>query len=159
MALFRAAQRMARAFLGNYEQSMAKLGKRDTGSRCGNGRRTACFIGRKLDEAHPKVTLKTRGLTFVLCLLLMPWVAFAHVGSPNIFFEGDAGPYPVRVMIRPPRVVPGLAEISVRVNTNGVSKISVLPARWDTGRKGSPPPDVCALVPGETNLYTAQLWL
>jgi hypothetical protein len=91
------------------------------------------------------------------CWLAVP--AWAHVGSPNIFFEGEAGAYPVRVTIRPPRVVPGLAEISVRVNTNGISKVSVLPARWDTGRKGSPPPDVCALVPGETNLYSAQLWL
>jgi hypothetical protein len=83
----------------------------------------------------------------------------AHVGSPNIFFEGDAGPYPVRVMIRPPRVVPGLAEISVRVKTNGVSSVSVLPARWDTGRKGAPPPDVANAVKGETNLFASQLWL
>lgn len=83
----------------------------------------------------------------------------AHVGSPNVFFEGDAGPYPVRVMIRPPRVVPGLAEISVRVKTNGVSSVSVLPARWDTGRKGAPPPDVSTAVKGETNLFASQLWL
>ncbi|HEY6226372.1 MAG TPA: hypothetical protein VI282_04540 [Verrucomicrobiae bacterium] len=104
----------------------------------------------------------------VLKLRLARWIVvafcfcvsnFAHVGSPNIFFEGDAGAYPVRVMIRPPRVVPGLAEISVRVKTNGVSKVSVLPARWDTGRKGAPPPDVAAPVKGETNLFTSQLWL
>ena len=71
---------------------------------------------------------------FARCLaiaFLFSVSSYAHVGSPNIFFEGDAGPYPVRVMIRPPRVVPGLAEISVRVKTNGVSKITVLPARWD----------------------------
>jgi hypothetical protein len=86
-------------------------------------------------------------------------VATAHVGSPNIFFEGDAGPYPVHVMIRPPRVVPGLAEITVRVKTNGVSKVSVLPARWDTGRKGAPPPDTAKPVNGEMNLFSSQLWL
>ena len=65
-------------------------------------------------------------IVFAFCFCVS---GFAHVGSPNIFFEGDAGAYPVRVMIRPPRVVPGLAEISVRVKTNGVSKVSVLPAR------------------------------
>jgi hypothetical protein len=94
-------------------------------------------------------------------LLALTWCisTFAHVGSPNIFFEGEAGAYPVRVMIRPPRVVPGLAEISVRVKTNGVSKVAVLPARWDTGRKGAPPPDVATPVKGETNLFTSQLWL
>lgn len=62
-------------------------------------------------------------------------------------------------MIRPPRVVPGLAEITVRVKTNGVSKVSVLPARWDTGRKGAPPPDIAKPVNGETNLFSSQLWL
>ena len=39
--------------------------------------------------------------------------AAAHVGSPNVFFDGMAGPYAVRVIIRPPSVVPGLAEIVV----------------------------------------------
>lgn len=62
-------------------------------------------------------------------------------------------------MIRPPRVVPGLAEISVRIKTNGVSKVSVLPARWDTGRKGAPPADIAKPIKGETNLFSTQLWL
>ena len=94
----------------------------------------------------------------LLCFLLAP-AAWAHVGSPNVFFEGDAGPYPIRVTIRPPRAVPGLAEIAVRVKTNGVTKVTVLPAKWDTGRNGAPPPDVAQLVKGETNFYSTQLWL
>jgi hypothetical protein len=100
-----------------------------------------------------------RILVLILFALVSALPAFAHVGSPNIFFEGEAGAYPVRVMIRPPRVVPGLAEITVRVKTNGVSKVSVLPARWNTGRKGAPPPDVALPVKGETNLFASQLWL
>jgi hypothetical protein len=106
-----------------------------------------------------KGNLKRRfRILFVLLILVCP-SAFGHVGSPNIFFQGDAGPYPIRVTIRPPRAVPGLAEISVRVKTNGVSKVSILPARWDTGRKGAPPPDIASPVRGETNLFSAQLWL
>jgi hypothetical protein len=96
---------------------------------------------------------------FVILWLCLAFEAFGHVGSPNVFFEGDAGAYPIRVIIRPPRVVPGLADISVQVKTNGVNKVSVLPARWDTGRKGSPPPDIAEPVKGETNLYSSQLWL
>ena len=38
-----------------------------------------------------------------------------HVGSKNVFFIGNSGPYPVSVVVRPPDVVPGLAEISVRI--------------------------------------------
>ena len=82
----------------------------------------------------------------------------AHVGSPNVFFEGKAGPYPVHVVIRPPEVIPGLAEISVRVEAAGVERVTALPIKWNAGRKGAPPPDVARLVRGETNLYSAQLW-
>ncbi|MDB6040294.1 MAG: hypothetical protein JWM99_4135 [Verrucomicrobiales bacterium] len=90
---------------------------------------------------------------------LLPFSAGAHVGSPNIFFENRNSAYPVRVSIRPPEVVPGLAEIHVRLFTNTVTRVTVLPVRWDAGRKGAPQPDVAALVKGETNLYSAQLWL
>jgi hypothetical protein len=119
-----------------------------------------------MDDSRPKITVNFRRVVaplpfarWLILAVLFGASTFAHIGSPNIFFEGEAGPYPVRVMIRPPRVVPGLAEISVRVKTNGVSKVTVLPARWDTGRKGAPPPDIAAPVKGETNLFSSQLWL
>src|SRR5262245_52830485 len=84
--------------------------------------------------------------------------ASAHVGSPNVFFSGQAGPYPVHVIIRPAEVIPGLAEISVRVERGGVERVTALPIKWNAGRKGAPPPDIAKLVPGETNLYHAELW-
>jgi len=93
-----------------------------------------------------------------ILFLLMPGLAEAHVGSPNVFFEGNAGPFPVHVIIRPPEVIPGLAEISVRVEGGPVQEVTALPIKWNAGRKGAPPPDVARLVRGETNLYTAQLW-
>jgi len=55
--------------------------------------------------------------------------------------------------------VPGLAEISVRVFTNGVTRVTVLPVLGRAGLKGAPPPDVCNPVTGEANLFHAQLWL
>src|SRR3954466_14034515 len=97
--------------------------------------------------------------SIVLLLLLAPWCAEAHLGSPNVFFEGPAGPYPVRVTIQPPDVVPGLAQIHVRVHSGQPQTVTVLPVRWDAGTRGAPPPDIAKLVPGETNLFTAQLWL
>ena len=90
---------------------------------------------------------------------LVPFSVSAHIGSPNIFFENRNSAYPVRVSIRPPEVVPGLAEIHVRIFTNTVTRVTVLPVRWDAGRKGAPQPDVAVPVKGETNLYSAQLWL
>jgi hypothetical protein len=96
-------------------------------------------------------------LAILLCLL--PVSARAHIGSPNVFFEGPAGPYPVRITIEPPAVVPGLAQIHVRVHSGRPALVTVLPVRWDVGTRGAPPPDAATAVPGETNLFTAQLWL
>jgi hypothetical protein len=95
---------------------------------------------------------------FVHFLLLFLSTAHAHVGSPTVFFEGQAGPYPLRVVIQPAEVIPGLAEISVRVESGNVERITALPMKWNAGRKGAPPPDIAKAVPGETNLYSAQLW-
>ena len=84
----------------------------------------------------------------------------AHVGTSNAYFEGTAGPYGIRVIVRTPGVIPGLAQISVRV-TRGtdVERVSVRPLRADVGLDGAPPPDIARPVAGEANLYSAELWL
>jgi len=86
--------------------------------------------------------------------------ASAHVGSPDTIFEGAAGPYLVRVIVRAPGVVPGLADISVRV-TGGppVEAVTVLPLRGGLPTAALPPADTARPVPGNPGLYAAQLWL
>jgi hypothetical protein len=92
-------------------------------------------------------------------------VLCAHVGSPNVYFDGDAGPYPVRVIVRPPIVIPGLAEITVRLRQEGdaakrlARRVTVQPVVWNAGPGGAPPPDVAKAVPGAPGLWSAQLWL
>ena len=94
-----------------------------------------------------------------LLILATGWALLSgHVGSPNIFFDGNAGPYPVRVVIRPPGVVPGQAEITVRALTAGVTAVSVQPVRWNLGVEGAPRPDVARRVGGHDAMWTAQLW-
>lgn len=90
---------------------------------------------------------------------LLPLTAAAHIGSLNVVYESQAPPVPVRVLIRPPGVVPGLASIDIRVLTNGVKRVTVLPVHWRAGTKGSPPPDIAKPVEGEPNLFHAELWL
>ena len=46
---------------------------------------------------------------FGILIFLLPALAGAHIGSPNVFFDGMAGPYSVRVILRPPAVLPGLS--------------------------------------------------
>jgi hypothetical protein len=97
---------------------------------------------------------------FGLLTLLAAWVLLSgHIGSPNVFFDGEAGPYPVRVVVRPPVAIPGLADISVRIRGGGeVTAVSVQPVRWDLGTEGAPRPDPARQIPGEPDLWTAELW-
>ena len=85
--------------------------------------------------------------------------AQAHVGSPDVFYDGKVGPYPARITIRMPNVVPGRAEISVRVQSAEPVEISFLPLYSLTAVTNAPPPDIGRLVAGETNLYAGELWL
>lgn len=85
--------------------------------------------------------------------------AAAHVGSPDVFYEGKAGPYPVRVIVRPPAVVPGRAEIAVRGTAPGIARVAVQPVIWNAGPEGVPPAEVAKPLPGDPGLWTAQLWL
>src|SRR5947207_16017629 len=99
-----------------------------------------------------------RPVTFCL-LLVMPLAALGHVGSPNVFFDGHAGPYPVRVIIRPPAALPGIAQADVRVNDGTVTNIFLQAAAWEAGPELAPPPVRAIRVAGETNLFNAALWL
>lgn len=101
-----------------------------------------------------------RSVLSVLFVLLLAAPAQAHVGSPNVFFDGDAGPYPVRVIIRPPEVIPGVAEVTVRLrDAHNAQSVTVQPIQWAAGSKGAPPPDAAQPVPGAPATWTAQLWL
>jgi hypothetical protein len=92
-------------------------------------------------------------------LVMLSLAAQAHVGSPNVLFDGAAGAYPVHVIIRPPNVIPGIAEITIRIDDQTVEQVEVAPIFGRAGRKGAPPADEAKIVRGTTNIYSAALWL
>lgn len=102
-----------------------------------------------------------RGRGLRLCVVAgVTLITSAHVGSPDTYFEGMAGPYPVRVIVRSPGVVPGLAQITVRLlGPRSVHRVLVVPVFWDPKTAAPPPPDIALPVPGDSTLYSAALWL
>jgi hypothetical protein len=82
----------------------------------------------------------------------------AHVGSPDTWFEGQAGPYPVQVVVRLPGVVPGLGQIDITVPADDVRRVTAQPVIFNAGPEGAPPPDVATPVPGQPQTYHAELW-
>ena len=88
-------------------------------------------------------------------------ISMAHVGSPDTFFTGTAGPYDVRVSVRLPGVIPGRAQVTVRVPSATSSSghhVTVQAAQWNLGLKGAPPPETTTTVPGDPTLFTSELW-
>jgi hypothetical protein len=80
------------------------------------GRRLACLVG----------------------LAVVALVTSAHVGSPNVLFDGQAGPYAVG---------------------SDVQRVEIRPVFWRAGVRGAPEADIAERVAGEPFLYTGQLWL
>ena len=102
-----------------------------------------------------------RDVVRLLILTLIAAVPIAaHVGSPDVFFDGVAGPYRVLIAIRPPVVIPGLAQVEVRASTPGIQSMTFLPMPLaGIGSKLPPTADVAARSSEDTNLFTGQLWL
>lgn len=95
----------------------------------------------------------------LLSFVLLARPAWAHIGSPDVFFDGKIGPYAAGVTIRMPSVVPGRAEIDVRATDDRPLQVSILPLFSKTAVKNSPPPDTALPVAGEPGLYRGELWL
>jgi hypothetical protein len=95
----------------------------------------------------------------LLPLLLAAVPLTAHVGSPDIFFEGAAGPYKLLVTIRPPEVVPGVAEIEIRSASPDVRQIHILPLRLTTQPQFAPVPDLARPSKEDPQFFTGSLWL
>ncbi|MGB6960012.1 MAG: hypothetical protein WBF01_06365 [Candidatus Acidiferrum sp.] len=84
----------------------------------------------------------------------------AHVGSPDVYFEGDAGPYHLYVTVRVPQVIPGIAEIQVRSESNDVERIEIVPMRLSGPGSNLPPvPDVAVRSKQDAQFFTGNLWL
>ena len=94
-----------------------------------------------------------------LSVLVLAVVCSAHVGTFDVFYSGKAGPYDVQVTVRPPGVIPGLAQITVRVAGDGVRRVTTQAAQWNLGTRGAPAPDEAEPVAGAPGLFAAQLWL
>jgi hypothetical protein len=81
-----------------------------------------------------------------------------HIGSPNVFFSGMAGAYHVKVVVRPPEVVPGIARVTVRAGSDA-ERVSIRPVFWRAGSKGAPSADETTRLTGAAGTFEGALWL
>ena len=91
----------------------------------------------------------------VACLYLL---ASAHVGSPDTWFEGNAGPYKLTVRIETAGVVPGVAKVFVHADGDIPDAVTIQANKFDaTG--GAPPPEHARQVQGDSRSLEGRLWM
>lgn len=91
--------------------------------------------------------------------LLMP-TASAHVGSPDIFLDAQAGPYRLLVTVRPPRAIPGVAEVEILMTASDVREVRIVPLPLTgPGAQFAPAPDLATRSSDDPQLFTGQLWM
>ncbi|HJX83223.1 MAG TPA: hypothetical protein VJ723_02630, partial [Candidatus Angelobacter sp.] len=107
-----------------------------------------------------KKGLKMRtAVSLIAFVLLLPLAASAHVGSPDVYYQGQAGPYTFLVIIRPPAVIPGVAEIEVRSLSAGVNRVEILPLRMvGAGANLAPTPDIAQHL-DDPKVFYGKLWI
>jgi hypothetical protein len=95
-----------------------------------------------------------------VALLLLAAHAEAHVGSPNVFYEGDAGPYHLFVTVNVPAVIPGVADVQIRADSDDVRQVTTAVTRLaGAGSQYAPVPDVAQRSSIDKHLFTSSLWL
>lgn len=86
--------------------------------------------------------------------------AGAHIGSPDVFVEGHAGPYRLLITVRPPRAIPGVAAVEVLATSDDVREVRIVPLPLTgPGAKFAPVADRAERSAADPRMFTGHLWL
>lgn len=84
----------------------------------------------------------------------------AHVGSPDVFLEGQAGDYRLLVTVRPPKAIPGVADVEVLTTNGDIQDVRIVPLPLSgAGAAFAPVSDRAAQSAEDRKLFTGHLWL
>lgn len=94
-----------------------------------------------------------------LALVLVTSAALAHVGSPDVYFESDAGPYHLLVTVNPPPMIPGVAQVHIEVTSGTVNGITITPV-YVNGKDHGLPPAADTMEPSaDSHWFSSKVWL
>ena len=104
--------------------------------------------------------MRLQRLTAISVVLGLAPLAHAHVGSADIYLDGKAGPYQLFVTVRPPLVIPGVAELEVRSESPSIKHLrAVAMPLTGAGAKFAPVPDKLVQSTRDAQFFTGSLWL
>ena len=93
--------------------------------------------------------------------ILQAQPAAAHIGSPDVFLDGHAGPYRLLITVRPPHAIPGIADVEVlTASDEGVQEVRIVPLPLaGVGAQFAPVPDLAARSHDDPRLFSGHLWM
>jgi hypothetical protein len=104
--------------------------------------------------------MRAQNLVRLFIAALTAVVAQGHVGSPDVYLDGKAGPYQLFVTVRPPQVIPGVAELEIRSESPGVAEMRAVPVPIaGAGAKFAPVPDKLTRSKDDAQFFTGSLWM
>jgi hypothetical protein len=114
---------------------------------------------------RPSIASRARELAFaspavLMGILLLIAPAWGHVGNPDVYFQGAAGPYHLIITIRTPQMIPGTADVEILSATPGISKITVVPLYIvGPGAKYPPVGDLLGQSEEDPQYFSGKIWL
>ena len=96
----------------------------------------------------------------MIAAIVLSHGASAHVGSPDVFLDGTAGPYRVLVTVRPPYAVPGVADVEILATSSDVTAVRIVPLPLSgPGAQFAPVPDVATRSAEDPRLFVGHVWM
>lgn len=118
------------------------------------------IVGERREKGEKRQTLFLPVLLLVMAVLFFVPSAWGHVGSKDVFETVEAGPYKLFVTVRPPNVIPGVAEVEVRVSGAAATALRITPIPL-TGEASKHPPsaDTMTVSKDDPAFFTGGVWL
>ena len=96
----------------------------------------------------------------ILIVIALQPRALAHVGSPDVFLEGQAGAYRLLVTVRPPHAIPGVADVDILTTSDDVREVRIVPLPLTgPGAQFAPVADRAERSAEDPRLFTGHLWM
>src|SRR5262249_6748477 len=126
--------------------------------------RGSCDAGDQTVIVTPYRTQRTQRPVSILALAgfvaATSLTASAHVGSPDIYLDGQAGPYRNFATVRPPRGIPRVADVEILTTDSSINDVRMVPLPLvGPAAQFAPVPDVATRSKEDPKLFTGHLWM
>ena len=108
-------------------------------------------------------------MKFIFFILYLLNFVCSDIGHYNVTYEGQAFNKTIRALIKPPGVIPGIANITIKTFGQSIDSIKIKPIKWHgaissaphlvIGPQGSPPADLMHQIDDNKKFFMGELWL